>query len=425
MSAFTKNILGHNRPSVDNSKITLEEYMDASEKGIQSLNDAEGIDGELNQIYQVEKKIDEPLPKEEEEQEEGIYIQPEETPPDELKEILRMAHELSGKEGYNLEVMPSLEAMSLERTKEVIRLFLETTRRLIVKLWRVVDDYWEAYLLRLTGLIQVSRRLIDEITLVEGKTLSSKVLKSDKYNYQSTFHVNGTPIKDYNSIDSAFKALIDEGGGVLNQWSTSVVRNGMIVVDLLENANPNNIDEDLMKCNQITQTMFEGMPSKLREGITFMSGVKLTYTQPEEPATGSSVSQQAMALMSNRFEVETVAEGPEEPITFTVFSLAEIRDLMDTVTILGEGLRDHVRNNRLPRLSTNSRNLMNQGIRRFRNLNGAGDDGEYITRVNLTYRYAYAYGQWVRSPSMPVSSILVTVARNIQSLCREMLALYK
>lgn len=423
MGAFTKNILGRQRPSVETGEITLEEYMDASEKGIQALNDAEGIDGELNQIYQVENETDSPPP--EEKEEEGIYIQPDDTPPEELKEILKMAHALSGKEGYNLEVMPSLEAMSLERTKELIRLFLETTRRLVVKLWRVVDEYWESYLLRLTGLIQVSRRLIDEISMVEGKTLSSKVLKSDKYNYQSTFHVNGTPIKDYASIDSAFKSLIDEGGGVLNQWSTTVVRNGLAVIDLLENANPNNVDEDLIKCNQITKALFEGMPSKLREGITFMSGVKLSYLQSEESSTGVSPAQEAITLMSNRFEVETVAEGPEDPITFTVFSLAEIRDLMETVTILGEGLRDHVKNNHLPRLSTNSRNLMNQGIRRFRNLNGAGDDGEYVTRVNLTYRYAYAYGQWVRSPSMPVSSILVTVARNIQSLCREMLALYK
>lgn len=415
MTTFTQRVLGQRKPrDEDSSTIALEEYMDASEKGIQALNDAEGIEGELENIYQADQQ--EP---------EGIQIEPEDTEPAELKAILAMAFDLSKKEGYNLEVMPAMEAMSLERTKELVRLFLETTRRLIVKLWHVVDDYWESYLLRLTGLVQVAKRLKEEAVRVEGRTLTNSTLKSDKYNYLSTFHVDGVPISNYDAIDAAFKGLVDEGGSILSQWSTEVVRAGMTVVDLLEHTDPSDIDSDLDRCNQITKELFDNMPSKLRDGITFMSGVKLSFVSADEKEAGETPSQKAVHLMSNKFELDTMFDAPSDPISFKVFTLSEVHDLMDTIIILGEALRDHVRKNRLPRLSSNSRHLMNQSIRRFSSMNMPDNESQYVGRVNLTYRYAFAYGQWVRSPAMPVSSLLVTVSRNIQSLCREMLEMYK
>lgn len=409
--SFTQRVLKQNFSMESFSEESLEDDTSLKEESDVAEKESKEIEGELDTIYQNYDDSE-------------IHIEPEGRNVGAIQKIIEAGQKLEYEIGWHSQQMPSTEALDLSRVKELIHTFLETTKQLIIKLYENMDYYWDKFVLRLNNLIQSSHRIKEECQEKIGKVKSGESLTSERMTFRSIFFYNETPLNDFEKIHDRFNHLIEMTNGYFNHWTNNVVTTGIKVTSLLDSIHPKEIDSVLHECNVLTNNLFDGLDNKFTSTQEVMGGVTISLSLSEKLESDSPTAT-AVALMSQSFNVESKESPIEDKFKVKIFSLEEIQTLMDSIIQAAMKLKDELTENRLPRLSANTRRMVKGAVRKYSRMDVLLDETHYADKVNLTYRYGYAYGKWVRNPSMTLATLLVTISRGIHMLSREMLIEYK
>lgn len=409
---------------------SLEDELYATTQSTERLNDAENVDGEIDTLIRrsdtASRYLEEKRPK-------GIVIEPEEVDPEDLKNIVAMAELLGEGTGFTYgEVMPSLESgcsstVALEGIGKYLDIFFDGVKGLLIKLMDLISEYWQLFVTRLGALINMSKLLKDKTRDLQGRHIKNEKFSLDRPLYRNGLYCRGKFPVSFRAVDENFKELVDIGGSVFSSWGRTVTETGILVLDVLGDANIQEIEPALDRCNQITRTMWSGIDNNFKKDIELMGAGQLKYTSTftEDDLNGSPV-EIARKLQQTRFELESVPiESDTTDLKFKTLTLREIDDLMDDIIRMAESLHRYIKQNKLPQLDRKSREFVRRAEQNIGNAERNFDGSVYRNRLDFTFRYATTYAKWVKAPSMRLSGMMVTTARAIQSLAGDSLTQYE
>ncbi|QPX76707.1 hypothetical protein [Serratia phage vB_SmaM_Yaphecito] len=329
--------------------------------------------------------------------------------------------------------MPSMESadgtISMEAFADLARNMKVSARDLLVRLWRLITDFWENMGTRVSGVSAGANATRERAKDIIGT--QPKVSKFDSGITAARYlNFRGKKTDKFSSIYESLKELEHTVESLLSTWAIDVVKSGDEVLRILNktlsSTNPENaqeIETSLLSANDITSQLMASVHPNLRKEVQLPANGTLVFNLIDSKDVRSQVNK-ARALQRSGFTFNSGVVETEGATEVDVFTVDQIRELMDVSLRITEIIRRYRERNKLNKLAEDTLTLVRSAKVMSGNLENDISDNRQGAAKNALYNYGNAYASWSRQPTLPIISLTITYLRIVQSMCNRSINAY-
>ncbi|UQT03146.1 hypothetical protein TOTORO_02830 [Serratia phage vB_SmaS-Totoro] len=329
--------------------------------------------------------------------------------------------------------MPSLESaqgtISMEAFRDLANGMKGASRDLVIRLWRLIKEFWENMGTRVSGVkagAEATRERTKDIIGIQPKESKFDAgISATRY-----LHFKGNKTDKFAKIHDSLRELEHVVDSLLSTWGIDVVKAGNEVMAILsktlKSVDPDDsqeIENSLQNANDVTVQLLETVHPNLRKEVYLPANGTLSFNYNNPKEVQSQVNK-ARALQRSGFTFEPGTVDTEGSIDVDVFTVDQIRELMDISLRICESIRRFRERNKMDRLAENTLSVVRSAKVMSGNLEGdVSESRPGIARTAL-YNYGNSYASWTRQPTLPVISLTINYLRIVQSICNRSINAY-